>query len=726
MKQEMKRIIIIIILFGLCQWAFAYEFDATTPSGHTIRCFSYTTENEHWVAIQKPQYGTIEGDLIIPSTVTYGSNTYIVRQISNYAFANCTAITSITLPSTVKQINFRAFNNCTGLSSFLLPDSVNQVDYEVFSGCTNITTPIYNCTLFVYMPKNHAGAYSIPSGISKVVYGAFEDCIGLTALTLPNSVIEVGGFDGCVNLNTMVYNDNVFAYMPRNFSGSFTIPNGIKYISSGAFKNCTGLASITIPESVKLIWTGAFENCTGLNTLIMNADSLYQDGYAPLWNNLTNVTFGNNVTCIPDALFSYCKLLDSITIPNSVKYIGILAFSNCSRLSYIGLPDSLEKLGDNAFEYDTSLSQLTIPFMLDTIFNNTFFLCSNLNTITLNSRHLKYGKFPTTIEHVVVGDGVEQLSNNAFVDCHIQDMKMLCFTPPTISSSTFASTATNIPIEIPCGAINTYCNAPYWNLFTNYIESDCEQPELCMVGVEDGHNVLYWNREQEVSSYNIYRESVVAGEYELLDSVPYDSISRWVDSTSRPNTRSYRYKISTRDNEGQESMLSHEHKTMHLTINQGLGGRWNLQWTPYEGAEYTTYIIYRGTTANNLEQIDIMPADGNTSYTDETATEGDVFYQVGIVMANGCIETKSASVSLSNIATNSTVGINNSIIGGISTYTLGGQIVVETELKDEIGIYDIVGHKVAGGRKTRFDVPSSGVYFVKLGDYPMRKVVVIK
>ena len=59
----------------------------------------------------------------------------------------------------------------------------------------------------------------------------------------------------------------------------------------------------------------------------------------------------------------------------------------------------------------------------------------------------------------------------------------------------------------------------------------------------------------------------------------------------------------------------------HLTINQGLGGRWNLQWTPYEGAEYNTYIIYRGTNATDLQQIDIMPADGNTSLSIPSTAE---------------------------------------------------------------------------------------------------------
>lgn len=61
----------------------------------------------------------------------------------------------------------------------------------------------------------------------------------------------------------------------------------------------------------------------------------------------------------------------------------------------------------------------------------------------------------------------------------------------------------------------------------------------------------------------------------------------------------------------------------------------------------------------------------------------------------------------------------------VNVYTLGNQIFVETNLKDEIGIYDIVGRKVDGGRKSRFEVHASGVYFVKIGSLPMQKVVVV-
>ncbi len=73
-----------------------------------------------------------------------------------------------------------------------------------------------------------------------------------------------------------------------------------------------------------------------------------------------------------------------------------------------------------------------------------------------------------------------------------------------------------------------------------------------------------------------------------------------------------------------------------------------------------------------------------------------------------------------------TQGIDDVIADAVNVYALGGQIVVVTEIKDEISIYDIVGRKVDGGRKNRFEVPASGVYLVTMGSLPPQKVVVVK
>lgn len=256
-------------------------------------------------------------------------------------------------------------------------------------------------------------------------------------------------------------------------------------------------------------------------------------------------------------------------------------------------------------------------------------------------------------------------------------------------------------------------------------------PQICMVTVQDGRNTLMWEKGLEVQQYNVYREGMTAGEYELAASVPYDSLSVWIDTASRPRTRSYRYRLTATDVFGIESEPSEIHKTMHLTINQGMGNEWNLVWTEYEGAEYSTYVIYRGTDASNIQQIDVIPAGGNTTYTDENAPTGEVYYQVGILLNTPCNPTKSSTIVRSNIATNVTVGIAEATImdDDIRVYGENGCIHVsrDGQTVDEFHVYDVMGREVYHARhENHTSILPEGVYLVKVGIYPARRVVVIR
>ena len=281
------------------------------------------------------------------------------------------------------------------------------------------------------------------------------------------------------------------------------------------------------------------------------------------------------------------------------------------------------------------------------------------------------------------------------------------------------------------GTITVTCDTSLTAIFIDDVV-----PQICMVTVQDGHNAVLWEKDTEVSTYNIYREGIVADLFELVAVVPYDSLSAWVDTASSPSTRSYRYSMTATDLYGYEAEFDNVHKTMHLTINKGIGNSWNLVWTNYEGADYTSYIIYRGTSAIDIQQIDMMASSGNTSYTDENAPTGNVYYQVGVVMSSPCNPSKSTSISLSNIATNNTsLSIRDvAEAANIKAFSKDGIIVVEGTSGKTVHIFDISGrmiYKTSNARSNHEDrigipVPSSGVYLVKVGEYPIRKVVVVK
>ncbi len=74
----------------------------------------------------------------------------------------------------------------------------------------------------------------------------------------------------------------------------------------------------------------------------------------------------------------------------------------------------------------------------------------------------------------------------------------------------------------------------------------------------------------------MYKETSQSGLYYLIGTTDSDSLSFYHDVYSDPQIRSWRYKISAVDNCGNESNLSDEHKTIHLTANLGVGNVVNL------------------------------------------------------------------------------------------------------------------------------------------------------
>ena len=55
----------------------------------------------------------ISGDVVIPAT----HNGKAVKDVTNFAFENCTGITSVTIPNSVELIHMNVFGGCTNLTS---------------------------------------------------------------------------------------------------------------------------------------------------------------------------------------------------------------------------------------------------------------------------------------------------------------------------------------------------------------------------------------------------------------------------------------------------------------------------------------------------------------------------------------------------------------------------------------------------------------------------------
>jgi len=209
-----------------------------------------------------------------------------------------------------------------------------------------------------------------------------------------------------------------------------------------------------------------------------------------------------------------------------------------------------------------------------------------------------------------------------------------------------------------------------------------ETPAICMVDVEDSHNLLIWEElsDPDVASYHIYRENNQANVFEPLAVIPAGSVNAFADSTADPSVRAWRYKITAADTCGGETPMSGYHKTVHLTINQGLGNSWNLIWTPYEGLEFASYKLYRGTANNNLQLIQTMPAT-LTSYTDNNPSGDALFYQIEVVMTEGCVQQTrdiTHTGARSNIVYNQVPVMAEETVSACESYDWNGQTLTSS------------------------------------------------
>ena len=727
----------------------------------SIGGLNYTLSSSTWTA-SVAMYNDVSGAVVIPDSVVYSGNTYIVTSIGEGAFDNCGGLTSVTIPNSVTSIGYYAFYYCSGLTSVTIGDSVTSIGYHAFEGCSGLTS------------------VTIPNSVTSISSGAFCGCSGLTSITIPNSVTSIGDY---------------------------------------AFSYCSGLTSVSIGTSVTSIGEMAFMRCSGLTSIVVSSGNTVYDSRnncnAIIETATNTLLFGCQTTTIPNSVtgigydaFSGCSSLTSITIPNSVTSIGNYAFCDCSGLTSVTIGNSVTSIGSYAFLGCSGLDSIVmLPLAPPAGTNNSLFYGNNAlcyvrcgalaayqsaapdysarfvemdfeGNLTLAVNDSLYGSaeiIPQNGQAVQCSDLSAVIQATAAPHYHFvhwsngrtANPDTLYLEGDSTVTAIFAIDTHMVSVTLNDEAMGSVVGAgayPYstevsleavpeegyrfvrWGdgstdnpaVFTltgdttvSAIFEEVEIPSICKVSVQNDRNVVFWSREYEVEQYRIYREGAVAGDYELVATVPYSEPSVWTDEESRPSERRYSYKMTVVDAQGNESPFSEEHKTMHLTISQGTGNQWNLTWPEYRGAELESYMIYRGTEENDLQLIGQLPAGGAMSYTDEAAPAGTVYYQVAAVMSSPCDIAGIEPLIRSNIAVGEgedSVGVRDVQAGNLQVWNAGGHIHVSLDGHEvaEYRVYDAIGREVYHAtREARTPALPGGVYLVKVAGHPAHKVVVL-
>lgn len=194
--------------------------------------------------------------------------------------------------------------NNTKIASQAFYKDKNLTDYKIEDGITEIGE-------FAFA-RSAIASVEIPEGVTQIGYGAFYHCDSLKEVTIPDSVTEIAAyaFDKTPWLENLqagedfkVVGDGILIAYTGN-SSVVNIPDSVKQIAAGVFKEHAGITAVNIPDSVEIIGEEAFMNC----------------------QNLKTVNGGRGLSAIKDRAFMNCPL-SGVTIAASVKEVGLGAYA---------------------------------------------------------------------------------------------------------------------------------------------------------------------------------------------------------------------------------------------------------------------------------------------------------------------------------------------------------------------------------------------------------------
>lgn len=292
-------------------------------------------------------------ELTIPNFLLIGGKEYRVTKTLSYNGSNAI-------------VNFKG--------KLIISKGITEIGKASFNGASKIT------------------GVEIPNSAILISDYAFQNCEGLTTITIPGSVKKIGNwwgnangqiFNGCSNLKEVILEEGIEEISGRAFDScskvkEWKLPKSLKRIGPGAFKS-TGVEEFNIPENVESI-AATFISSSNLSRINVDSNNKY-------FTSVDGILFDKDST----RLIKYPENRDgsSYEVPNTVNTIDANAFGSCKNLQTIVIADSVEKIGDSAF-YGSKLKTINLGGGITNINNKPFYGALNLTNINVITENDKY------------------------------------------------------------------------------------------------------------------------------------------------------------------------------------------------------------------------------------------------------------------------------------------------------------------------------------------------
>jgi uncharacterized repeat protein (TIGR02543 family) len=192
-----------------------------------------------------------------------------ITSINTAAFYHCTKLESISLPDSLTSLNnpwsgeYGVFQECTSLGAITIPFGVTQIGFNSFAGCGNLSSVTFESdnTMteimgYAFMNCQKLNAVNLPDSLTVIGSAAFLNT-GLTHIEIPAGVMTLPpeAFRWCSKLQAVSFSQN----------------SSLETISNAAFQHCISLTSLQLPETVKCIKPDAFGYTTALTFVVIPA-----------------------------------------------------------------------------------------------------------------------------------------------------------------------------------------------------------------------------------------------------------------------------------------------------------------------------------------------------------------------------------------------------------------------------------------------------------------------
>lgn len=432
-------------VWALSGTTFKNSFNFTANTSQTI---TYTSSDETKVKVQK---NGGETEFLVTSTLVDRTSSKKASQVTITATCNNVASTSFvvnlipfTYNSSTKSVTYTSsMPNKEGGVCFERKLLRNKINNGVIQGeREELLVDAIGSYALSSSYEYGTGAVVIEEGLKTISSSAFKNC-KIKSVNNPSTLTAFGeySFYGCTSLETV------------------NIPEGIKTIPDRCFQNCASLSTITFTSTLETLGQYAFSDCTKITQIkLPTTVTLIDDGCFSSCSSLQTININElSITTLHRLCFNNCTSLNGVQIPTTVTIIENYCFNNCSSWSgALNLPSNLTSIGYSAFKGCKSLTgALTLPSKITYIGDSAFKNCSGFTSLTFNCNisTIEYSTFQncsSIANTVIIPSNVTSIGYSAFSGCkQIKRFNFQTDNAPSVGTDAFSNGYANVQIWIP-------------------------------------------------------------------------------------------------------------------------------------------------------------------------------------------------------------------------------------------------------------------------------------